>query len=357
MIATRDYYEILGVDHNASAEEIKRSYRRLAMQHHPDRNPGDKEAEERFKEAAEAYEVLSDQEKRAIYDQYGHAGLNGGLPRFRDFDDIFASFGDIFGDFYGGRPAVPEPIRARAGQTFGTICEFLSGPALGKKIEYTSRKVGCLPRLWRFPAARRVRPPQNLRPWRRRGLVTQSSGFSASGTTCPHCQGKSANHQPLQTLFPAGESSHDPDPSGQNTAGVETGSRLRVRGEGEEARPWAPSAICTLHRGGAARSFERNGKRQSTARSHIDRSAPRGGHGGGADPERQGVLADSAGTQTGIAFCLRGQGIAELREACCGDQEIETVVVVPKTEPAQEELLKEFERLEKTNRVLTRSIL
>ncbi len=104
MITRRDYYEILGVEKSASTEEIKKSYRRLAMQHHPDRNPGDREAEERFKEAAEAYEVLSDPEKRDIYDRYGHSGLNGaGYRGFTDFEDIFASFGDIFGDFFSGR--------------------------------------------------------------------------------------------------------------------------------------------------------------------------------------------------------------------------------------------------------------
>src|ERR1044072_7862095 len=100
----RDYYEILGVSKDADGEVIKKAYRKLAMQFHPDKNPGNDEAEEKFKEAAIAYEVLSDREKRARYDRFGHAGVNGGMggPHFQDVGDIFEAFGDIFGDFFGG---------------------------------------------------------------------------------------------------------------------------------------------------------------------------------------------------------------------------------------------------------------
>ena len=98
----RDYYDVLGVSRNASEDELKSAYRKLALRYHPDRNPGDKEAEDRFKEAAEAYEVLRDREKRQLYDQFGHAGLEGsGFSGFGGFEDIFSSFGDIFEDFFG----------------------------------------------------------------------------------------------------------------------------------------------------------------------------------------------------------------------------------------------------------------
>ncbi|MFQ5483447.1 MAG: DnaJ domain-containing protein, partial [Nitrospinaceae bacterium] len=101
-MAKRDYYEVLGVSRNATEEECKKAYRKLALQFHPDKNQGDKAAEEKFKEAAEAYEVLRDPQKRQVYDQFGHEGLKGRGPSFHGFEDIFSTFGDIFGDFFGG---------------------------------------------------------------------------------------------------------------------------------------------------------------------------------------------------------------------------------------------------------------
>ncbi|MBI2875502.1 MAG: DnaJ domain-containing protein, partial [Candidatus Tectomicrobia bacterium] len=115
-MAKRDYYEVLGLSRGATDEEIKKAYRKLAFQHHPDRNPGNSEAEEKFKEAAEAYEVLRDGEKRQIYDRFGHEGLRGsGFNGFSGFDDIFSSFGDIFGDFFGFSTRSRGRTRARKG--------------------------------------------------------------------------------------------------------------------------------------------------------------------------------------------------------------------------------------------------
>ena len=125
----RDYYEILGVDRSASDEEVKKSYRKLAMQYHPDRNPGDKKAEEKFKEAAEAYEVLRDSEKRKIYDRYGHEGINGtGFRGFSGFDDIFTNFSDIFEDvfgFTGARSRTRSAVRQGADLRYDLKVSFM----------------------------------------------------------------------------------------------------------------------------------------------------------------------------------------------------------------------------------------
>src|SRR5262245_33990789 len=119
-MSKRDYYEILGVARTASAEEIKKSYRQLALKYHPDRNPGDKEAEENFKHAAEAYEALGDPEKRQLYDRFGHAGLSGtGWHPFSDVEDVFSSFGDIFEDFFGFGPSRRGHAQARRGRDVG----------------------------------------------------------------------------------------------------------------------------------------------------------------------------------------------------------------------------------------------
>lgn len=124
----RDYYEVLGVDRRASEEEIKKTYRKLALKYHPDRNPGDKEAEDNFKEAAEAYEVLRDSEKRNIYDQFGHEGLQGtGFTGFGGFEDIFSTFGDIFEDFFGfGNRSRGQRTTAALALISFTICASAS---------------------------------------------------------------------------------------------------------------------------------------------------------------------------------------------------------------------------------------
>jgi len=138
----RDYYDILGLSRDAGDEDLKRAYRKLAMKYHPDRNPGDKEAEENFKQAAEAYEVLRDEEKRRIYDQFGHAGLEGsGFRGFSGFDDIFSSFGDIFEDFFGFRGQRGRRTRSRQGTSLRYDLELSLEEAFhGKEQEISFSK-------------------------------------------------------------------------------------------------------------------------------------------------------------------------------------------------------------------------
>src|SRR5918999_78217 len=137
MATQRDYYEILGVERTASSAEIATAYRKLAVKFHPDKNPGDQEAIERFKEAAEAFEVLNDPDKRARYDRYGHAGLNGagGAHHFTDVEDIFSAFGDLFGDLFGGR-ARNRPHKGRDVRCDVTLTLKEAAHGVTKKVEF-----------------------------------------------------------------------------------------------------------------------------------------------------------------------------------------------------------------------------
>jgi len=187
----RDYYEILGVNRNASEEKIKKIYRQLALKYHPDRNPGNNEAEERFKEAAEAYEVLRDAEKRSIYDQFGHEGLQGtGFTGFGGFEDIFSAFGDIFEDFLvlaaGERGVGRRLVR---GQISSTIC----ASPFGRRSSAPRRPSRCRP-------ASRVTSAtgQAENPGLEKRTVSPATawagsaipGFFRISTTCPRCRGK-----------------------------------------------------------------------------------------------------------------------------------------------------------------------
>ncbi len=182
MAYKRDYYEILGVSRTATKEEIKKAYRRLALKYHPDRNPGDKEAEEKFKEAAEAYEVLSNDEKRRIYDQYGHDGLKGnaGFSGFSDLDDIFSAFSDIFGDaFFGGgfsRSRSRGSTRRERGRdlqiTIKLTLEDIVNGISGKKIKI-KKKVSC----------------------------PECGGTGGETQTCPTCGGSGQVYRTMQSFF------------------------------------------------------------------------------------------------------------------------------------------------------------
>jgi len=350
MTTKRDYYEILGVGQSASEDEIKKSYRKLAMQYHPDRNPDNTEAEELFKEAAEAYEVLSDPAKRDVYNRYGHEGLNGaGYRGFSGFEDIFSSFGDIFGDVFGfnaGRSRSRTAARAGADLRYDLRISFMDG-ALGTTTEIDVEKYalctsckgsGCAPGT----------SPQVCSRCQGRGQVTQSSGFFSISSTCPQCRGQGGViTSPCPECSGAGKVRVQKTVQLKIPAGVETGSRLRLRGEGEEGEHGGPSGdLYVFIELEPHETFERSG---DDIYCRIPITFVQAALGASVEvPILAGTekLKIPRGTQNGKIFRLKGKGIAHLRGYGRGDQVIEVVVTVPTDlTKKQEELLKEFDKL------------
>jgi molecular chaperone DnaJ len=349
MTTKNDYYEILGVERNASEEEIKKSYRKLAMQCHPDRNPGNREAEEMFKEASEAYEVLSDQGKRDIYNQFGHEGLTGtGYRGFSGFDDIFSSFGDIFGDVFGfntGRSRSRTAARAGADLRYDLRISFMDA-ALGATTEINLQKY-VLCDSCRGSGCASGASPEVCSRCQGRGQVTQSSGFFSISSTCPQCRGQGrVITTPCRECSGGGKVKAAKTLQLKIPAGVETGSRLRMRGEGEEGEYGGPSGdLYVFIEVKRHDVFERNG---SDIFCRVPITFTQAALGGSVEaPTLTGAekIKIPRGTQTGRTFRLKGKGIPHLRGYGCGDQVIETVVTVPTNlTKRQEELLKEFEK-------------
>jgi molecular chaperone DnaJ len=346
----QDYYEILGVERNAPTEEIKKCYRKLAMQYHPDRNPGDKAAEEKFKEAAEAYEVLSDGEKRQIYDRYGHEGLSGtGFRGFSGVDDIFSSFSDIFGDIFGfggSRTRSRSAARPGADLRYDMEISFMEA-AFG-----TSRDID----VEKFETCRECNgsgsapgtTPEVCSRCRGRGQVTQTSGFFSISTTCPQCRGEGhVITDPCRACRGTGRSRTRKIVSVKIPAGVEAGSRLRLRGEGEQGEFGGPYGDLYVFLNVKPHEiFQRSGVDvfcritisfiQASLGATIEVPTLNGNE----------KLKIPKGTQPGKIFRLKGKGIPHLRGYGKGDEIIETVVTIPTDlNRKQEALLKEFAKL------------
>ena len=344
------YYEVLEIARNASADEIKKNYRKMAMQYHPDKNPGDKEAEERFKVAAEAYEVLSDPEKREIYDRFGHEGLSGtGFKGFSGFDDIFSSFGDIFENIFGFNGARQQ---GRSGARNGADLRYdmtisLEEAALGKTLDVTIEKlVNCDSCRGMGTAAGSA--PATCSRCQGRGQVMQASGFFAISTTCPQCKGRgSVILDPCPDCRGTGKKDAAKTIELKIPAGVETGSRLRLRGEGEAGDFGGPNG--DLYVFITVKSHEFFERRGNDIYCRIPISFVQAALGAKIEARTlQGKekIKIPKGTQSGHTFRLKGMGIPRLGEYGRGDQIIETLVVVPTNlNKKQEALLREFAEL------------
>jgi len=345
----RDYYEVLEIDRHATDDEIKKNYRRMAMQYHPDRNPGDKAAEENFKEAAEAYEVLSDAQKREIYDRYGHEGLsNSGFQGFSGFEDIFSSFGDIFGDIFGfsnGRSRSRTAARAGSDLRYDLKISFTDA-AFGISKEIDVQKLDRCHECNGTGAAAGTSPeacPRCLG----RGQVTQSSGFFSISSTCPQCRGQGqVIKSPCSVCRGAGREKTSKLVQVKIPAGVDTGSRLRLRGEGEQGEYGGPNGDLYVFIFVEEHEFFKRSEDDVYCRIPI--SFVQAALGANLEvPTLTGTerLKIPRGTQSGKIFRIKGKGINHLRGYGSGDQIIEAVVVVPTNlSKRQEELLKEFAR-------------
>lgn len=347
----RDYYEILGVGKTASEEELKKCYRKIAMQFHPDKNPGNKQAEERFKEAAEAYEVLSDRQKREIYDAYGHAGLsNTGFQGFSGFDDVFSGFGDIFEDVCGfgrgrGRGRTRPAARAGADLRYDLKISFLDA-AFGLTTTIDLEKLHPCQACGGTGSAPGT-TPSTCPTCNGRGQVVQSSGFFTISSTCPHCNGHGkVIAKACQTCRGTGREKQRKTVELKIPAGVETGSRLRLRGEGEAGDQGGPNGDLYVFLQVEDHEFFVRSEDDIVCRvpiSFVQASL-------GATIEVPTLketekIKIPRGTQTGQIFRLKGKGIPHLQGYGRGDQIIEVFVKIPtELTRKQEDLLREFEK-------------
>lgn len=350
----RDYYEILGVPRNAPLQDIKSSYRKLAIKYHPDRNPDNKEAEEFFKEAAEAYAVLSDSEKRELYDRYGHQGLNNiGFEGYRGFEDIFSSFGDIFGDFFnfgfagaGGGGGRKRRSAAQRGNDLRYDMQLEFKEAIfGVEREITIERASSC-ETCHGSGSKPGKGPATCPLCQGRGQVVHSQGFFTVSSTCNQCHGSGKIiTDPCETCRGDGRIMKKSTLSVKVPAGVDNGSRLRLSGEGEEG----------LHGGGAGdlyifllvkehEFFVRDG---DNIHCQIPISFTQAALGAEIDvptiEDDTFKLTIPRGTQTNKVFVQRGAGSFNLRGHGRGDLLIEVRVVTPtKLNPQQETLLREF---------------
>lgn len=352
-MAKRDYYEVLGVEKNASADDIKRAYRRLAIKYHPDKNPDDKSAEAKFKECAEAYEVLSDVDKRRQYDQFGHDGLRGsGVHDYSHMraDDIFSMFDldDLLGSFFGGGRGRRQASR-RSGATRGYDLETsvelsLEDIANGteKTIEFT-RKDDCPD--CKGSGAAAGKKTVTCPTCNGNGQVAQGGGFFQMISTCNRCKGTGqVITDPCRTCKGSGRVGHKRELKIKIPAGVHEGQGIRAPNEGEPGRGGGPRGDLYCYVRVKQHPFlQRDGNDLVAA---VPISFTQAALGGSIEvPSLSGAkqLKVPPGTQHGDLFRIRGQGLPDLRSGRTGDEIVQIVVELPKKlNTKQEQLLREF---------------
>jgi molecular chaperone DnaJ len=345
----KDYYELLGVNRSAGEDEIKKAYRKLALQHHPDRNPGDKQAEEKFKEVSEAYSVLSDAQKRSQYDQFGHAAFgesgpfSGGFDFSGGFEDVF---GDIFGEFFGGGGSRRRG-RGRGEDLRYNLTLKFEEAAFGveKKIKIP-RHGPC--ETCRGTGAKAGTAPQTCPTCHGRGQVSFQQGFFSVSRTCSQCHGQGTIvKEPCATCAGAGRVRTMHTLSVKIPAGVDTGSRLKLRGEGEMGPVGGvPGDLYVVIQVESHPIFVRD---NLDIICDVPISFVQAALGTEIDvPTLDGKVKMKipSGTQSGKVFRMKGKGIKDVQGVQQGDQHVRVNVETPTRLTAkQKELLKDFAEL------------
>ena len=350
MAEKRCYYDVLEVDRTATDSQISESYRKLAMKYHPDRNPGDEEAVSAFKEAAEAFEVLSHPEKRSRYDRFGHAGLEGvagGATRFHDVSDIFDAFGDLFGDFFGSSQGRRRQVRrgadVRCNVTLGLL-EAAKGIAKEVRFERHEKCATC-----KGSGAKPGTHPEQCPYCGGQGQVIQSTGIFSMRTTCPSCHG-------------SGKVIRDPCPECRGggyvveqvtrkvviPAGVDNQTQVRIAGEGEPSPSGGPPGDCYCFISVTEHPlFERNGQHLICQVPVSYSQAALGATLEVPTLDGRDEFKVPAGTQNGEVFRLKGHGMPDPRHRGKGDLLIQVHVEVPKKlDSEHEKLLRRLAEME-----------
>ena len=356
MAKKRDYYEVLGLNRDASDEEIKKSYRKLAMKHHPDRNPDDKTAEDKFKEAKEAYEILSEAEKRRAYDAYGHAGVNPqmGSGDGQGFGGFSEAFGDIFGEIFGGARGGggrggPQVYR-------GADLRYNLEISLEQAARGTETKIR-IPTLEECTTcdgsgAKKGTSAKTCQTCGGVGQVRMQQGFFSIQQTCPTCHGTGkVIPEPCPTCSGAGRTKQHKTLSVKIPSGVDDGDRIRLSGEGEAGVNGGPAGdLYVVVQLKAHSVFQREGADLHCEMPISFTIAALGGEIHIPTLDGEAKIKIPAETQSGQTFRLRGKGIKPVRQTSAGDLMCHVVVETPvRLTDRQRELLQELEEINRTD--------
>lgn len=349
MNGKKDYYELLGVSRNASEEELKKAYRKLALKFHPDRNPGDKHAEDRFKEVSEAYQVLTDPQKRTQYDQFGHAAFGDGGP-FRGGFDFSSGFEDIFGDIFGeffGSGTSRRRTRTRGDDLRYNLNISFEEAAFGVEKKFkVPRQAVC--DTCHGTGSKPGTSPRTCPTCRGKGQVSFQQGFFNISRTCNQCRGQGAIiSDPCETCNGAGRLRKFHTLSVKIPPGVDNGSRLKLRGEGETGLAGGPAGdLYVVIQVEPHPLFVRDGL---DIICEVPISFVQAALGAELEvPTLEGKVKMKipSGTQSGRVFRLKGKGVKDIQGYHQGDQHVRVALETPTHLTArQKELLKEFAAL------------